>query len=739
MPKKKQYEEERVNPFDQQPNDDIRTVDEAVYGKVDWDGGNRIVAKSLPIMQIEADVTQPRRIVPREVRGAWDGSPEGVPDMLDEWHDAVMDYVDDLPIEKILNGKMPPFGNEKNPYGSTGAVVVDEFLKLLDLAAQIKDVGLQQPIGVIALPKNHYRIIFGERRWMAFHVLAHWVDDKWSQIPSKVAELSAFDVAKIQAAENMQRVELNAIERARQFAKLVIEARRDNPETPYDKWNALVVPGGCDRPYWSMVHDGNIHPIPYGMGPIFEQTLGISTGQMRQYRALLQMFDDWDVDNALWDMGDEFNWAEQFMREIREFIDLDTVRTILKESPEPEETLREVIANEKEARRRMKAKARTVTTVTLLDEDEPEETPETLQTSVDKSQWASYAWVGKEADAGGVTVFVTNCTAPETVMVRYPMADGTVKEVPMNVFALQAIPAPTRGTDNADTAKGDVPVDKFGLPLMKGQTVKTRTGHTATVVSVQGRMIALESEQNKYLQRLHYPETLEIVQPDSNGAALAEGDMVMTDDGRGVGMIVEFISGNVARVETPIGVWAYGVPRLKRVEQKPNTLLHPPSPPKPAAQPDLEKSAYPDDLKGRRVGYDGEAAIIVAMAGEGKVYIQCGKSRLEVAVDKLDFNYPLPVTEPAKANVNGTRQGLVFAEDDAIRLYLMPYRALAVALEDEHATNAIEWLSGLTYERTNRKEMQAAMDHVLTHIETMNKTVEEIVFEQFRLKLDELN
>lgn len=271
---------------------------------------------SLNIMEIRADITQPRRIIPREIRGSWNGMPDGVPALLDRWaHEA---GVSASVVEKMLAGS-------QSVHSVSGVdPVLDEFAKLIDLASQIFDVGLQQRIGVSSVGDG-YQIIFGERRWMAFHALAHWVSEEWHQIPAKVASVSPWELAKIQAAENFQRVELNAIEKARQFAKLLIVSRADTTDVPYDAWNTLVVEGGCDRPYYAQVADGNIHPIPYGMGSQFEQALGISTGQMRNYRSILRPTGEYEVDNWFWDVADKYDWSEKFQREIVQHIGISWI------------------------------------------------------------------------------------------------------------------------------------------------------------------------------------------------------------------------------------------------------------------------------------------------------------------------------------------------------------------------------------------------------------------------------
>ncbi|MGJ3241135.1 MAG: ParB/RepB/Spo0J family partition protein [Anaerolineae bacterium] len=323
MSDKKRQLGNRFEEYTQQPDAQRDTTD--TFGSREYDDdvfaaldAADVSRETIAIMEIRADITQPRRIVPRSVRGAWDGSPSGVPALLDQWAQAV--GLKESDIKKMLTG------NASTHERAGESDSLDALLGVLELASQIADVGLQQPIGVISIAKG-YQIIFGERRWMAFHALAHWHSDRYTEIPARVANVTPWELAKIQAAENFQRVELNAIEKARQFAKLLIISRQD--EHDYDPWQNLVVDGGCDRPYYAQVSNGNIHRIPRGMGEQFESALNVSTGQMRQYRMLLSLTGDHDTDNALWMMGDEGDWPENFMREVSQKMTLEQIQHVL--------------------------------------------------------------------------------------------------------------------------------------------------------------------------------------------------------------------------------------------------------------------------------------------------------------------------------------------------------------------------------------------------------------------------
>lgn len=77
-----------------------------------------------------------------------------------------------------------------------------------ELRDSIRTNGLQQPIGVEALPGNHYRIIWGHRRSIAVTQL------QWEYIPAMVYEQGEADVDVLMGSENYHRNEVNYKEEA---------------------------------------------------------------------------------------------------------------------------------------------------------------------------------------------------------------------------------------------------------------------------------------------------------------------------------------------------------------------------------------------------------------------------------------------------------------------------------------------------------------------------------------------
>jgi ParB family chromosome partitioning protein len=84
-----------------------------------------------------------------------------------------------------------------------------------DLAESIKARGLLQPILVRPIAHEHYEIVAGERRWRAAQMAM--VPD----IPVIIRQLSDEAAAEIALIENVQRVDLNPIEEAAAYQRLV--------------------------------------------------------------------------------------------------------------------------------------------------------------------------------------------------------------------------------------------------------------------------------------------------------------------------------------------------------------------------------------------------------------------------------------------------------------------------------------------------------------------------------------
>ncbi len=107
-----------------------------------------------------------------------------------------------LPLAQIV-------ANPAQPRRQFDSAAMDE------LIASVRERGLLQPILVRPLPGGRYEVVAGERRWRAAQAA------QLHEVPVVVRELedsAAFEIALI---ENIQRVDLNAIEEAEGFARLM--------------------------------------------------------------------------------------------------------------------------------------------------------------------------------------------------------------------------------------------------------------------------------------------------------------------------------------------------------------------------------------------------------------------------------------------------------------------------------------------------------------------------------------
>ncbi|MGB1251646.1 MAG: ParB/RepB/Spo0J family partition protein [Candidatus Promineifilaceae bacterium] len=109
----------------------------------------------------------------------------------------------------------------------------DESLK--DLAKSIKHNGVIQPIEVVQIGRNQYRIIHGERRWRASHIAEK------TNIPAIIKRRDYDEVTRFvrQLVENIQREDLNDIDRAAGLSKLhdmmqeEFNAKAEKNQTPW--------------------------------------------------------------------------------------------------------------------------------------------------------------------------------------------------------------------------------------------------------------------------------------------------------------------------------------------------------------------------------------------------------------------------------------------------------------------------------------------------------------------------
>lgn len=91
--------------------------------------------------------------------------------------------------------------------------------ELEELAVSLKQQGVLQPVLVRRDPKGGYRLIAGERRWRAAQRAG------LHEVPAIVREASDAEAYELALVENIQRADLNPLEEAEAFRRLVEERR----------------------------------------------------------------------------------------------------------------------------------------------------------------------------------------------------------------------------------------------------------------------------------------------------------------------------------------------------------------------------------------------------------------------------------------------------------------------------------------------------------------------------------
>lgn len=91
--------------------------------------------------------------------------------------------------------------------------------ELAELESSIRSSGLLQPITVRSKPSGGWELVAGERRLRAATRLG------WSEIPALVREFDDREMLTLALVENLQRADLNALEEAEGYQRLIDEFR----------------------------------------------------------------------------------------------------------------------------------------------------------------------------------------------------------------------------------------------------------------------------------------------------------------------------------------------------------------------------------------------------------------------------------------------------------------------------------------------------------------------------------
>lgn len=90
-------------------------------------------------------------------------------------------------------------------------------IALTELSESIKQHGIIQPITVRRLPTGYYQIIAGERRWRAARMAG------LTEVPVSIIEADDRTAAELALVENLQRADLNPVDEARGYQRLIQE------------------------------------------------------------------------------------------------------------------------------------------------------------------------------------------------------------------------------------------------------------------------------------------------------------------------------------------------------------------------------------------------------------------------------------------------------------------------------------------------------------------------------------
>lgn len=102
---------------------------------------------------------------------------------------------------------------QPNPLQPRGLITADSLTEIID---SIREHGVLEPLVVAKTPAG-YQIIAGERRWRASKIAG------LAKVPVIIKETTPQGMLEMAIIENVQRVDLNALERAQAFKRLLDE------------------------------------------------------------------------------------------------------------------------------------------------------------------------------------------------------------------------------------------------------------------------------------------------------------------------------------------------------------------------------------------------------------------------------------------------------------------------------------------------------------------------------------
>jgi hypothetical protein len=257
--------------------------------------------QTIAIDQIMPDPAQARRAMPDDLRTAW-LSGAAPAEVFKTWNERA---VEEEPVLNqywtlILNPPnidQPVEDDELNAINFDRSPAARQWMQLVRLAADILASGLQQRVAVYEV-EDGYRLLFGERRYLAYHFLTWQNKEGFDAIPAGIVE--RYDPIA-QALENGSREDLNAIERARQLA-IILRTIHDGPIAPDT---------ARDWGWYAEAADAGQYRIPYGKSDLIARAVGLKYPRhVRFYRNLLRLSDEAAA------LADAYNIEEGALRKI---------------------------------------------------------------------------------------------------------------------------------------------------------------------------------------------------------------------------------------------------------------------------------------------------------------------------------------------------------------------------------------------------------------------------------------
>ena len=142
-------------------------------------------------------------------KGLGKGLDSMIPDKIEHQNSENKDLKDNVSRETLIKI------NEIEPNKGQPRKSFDED-SLQELADSIKQFGIIQPL-ILQKREKHYEIIAGERRWRAARLAG------LKHVPAIIKEYSSREIMEIALIENIQREDLNAIEEAVAYQRLITE------------------------------------------------------------------------------------------------------------------------------------------------------------------------------------------------------------------------------------------------------------------------------------------------------------------------------------------------------------------------------------------------------------------------------------------------------------------------------------------------------------------------------------